>query len=239
MGILVSLLVVNTTNAGVVVSAKLSLVIDISGSVSTSEYNLMMDGYSRAFMDVGIRSNILSQENGIAANVVFFASTPTTNNAWFHLNSESSITAFANYLGSVTRPGSVGNQTGIGNAMNGSIANLLDNSEFTSSRLVMDVSGDGQNNIGVSPSSARDRAAVAGIRINGITIGGGIALFNHYDVNVRTVDGFVVSADSLDDFAEPLRNKIFLETQAVPEPSTMLCCLLGCGVIGFVGRVRR
>ena len=56
------------------VELELSLVVDVSGSISTTEYNLQMDGYANAFRDPTVISGILSYANGIAVNMVQFAS---------------------------------------------------------------------------------------------------------------------------------------------------------------------
>ncbi len=231
------MLAVAPADGSIIVGTKLSLVIDVSGSVDTSEYNLMMDGYRDAFLDSQVQTNIMSQANGIAVNVVFFSSNPTTSNAWVHLNSVASINAFANYLDTVVRPGTgtVGNLTGIAGAMNQSRADLLNNSAISSSRLVMDVSGDGEENVGAhnDVNIARNLAAAAGIRVNGLTIDGQFnGLTTYYNNRVRTADGFVLNANSFADFRNAVRQKIFFETQAVPEPGSALVWLVGVSLLG-------
>lgn len=232
-----SMLAVAPAQGSIIVGTKLSLVIDVSGSVDTSEYNLMMDGYRDAFLDSQVQTNILSQANGIAVNVVFFSTNPTTSNAWVHLNSVASINAFANYLDTVARPtlGDVGNLTGIARGMNQGIADLLNTTAYSSSRLVMDVSGDGIENVDGTPAviAARNAAAANGIRVNGLTIDGNVGgLLAFYNNNVRTADGFVLNADSFSDFRDAVRQKIFFETQAVPEPGSALVWLVGVSLLG-------
>ena len=53
-----------TSASAVPVDLGLSLVIDVSGSVSTAEYNLQMDGYANAFRSSAVQQNILGGNVG-------------------------------------------------------------------------------------------------------------------------------------------------------------------------------
>ena len=52
--------------AAVPVAVELALLVDVSGSVDNSEYNLQKTGYVNAFKDAIIQSNIASLTGGIA-----------------------------------------------------------------------------------------------------------------------------------------------------------------------------
>jgi hypothetical protein len=68
-----------SAQSAMVVDGAFSLVIDVSSSINTNEYNLQMDGYANAFRAASVQEKLLRGPNGKAAvNVVFFASNPFT-----------------------------------------------------------------------------------------------------------------------------------------------------------------
>lgn len=224
----------NESQGSINVGTKLSLVIDISGSIDTSEYNLMMDGYAEAFNNAAVRGNILSQTNGIAVNIVFFSS-EAVSNGWFHLDSNAAIDTFRDYLAGLARPdsGVVGTQTDIAAGMVLGLSALAD-IEFLSNRLIMDVSGDGEQNQGSHDlvNAQRDLAAIAGINVNGLAIGGP-SLLAYYDARVKTSGGFAIQANNFALFKAAVLRKIRRETQEpLPEPTTIMIWG-GLGLIAF------
>src|SRR4051794_19231929 len=61
----------STPSQAVPVGLELSLLVDVSGSVDNSEYNLQKQGYVNAFSDPGLVSAILASTGGsIAVNFV-------------------------------------------------------------------------------------------------------------------------------------------------------------------------
>lgn len=81
-------------------------------------------------------------------------------------------------------------------------ARLLRDRRIDATRRVIDVSGDGLNNMGRPPSAARDAAVEAGITVNGLAITTEIpALDIYYEDNVIGGSGaFAIATDSFDSF---------------------------------------
>jgi len=238
----------------IAVDLELSLVIDVSGSVDTTEYNLQMDGYADAFRSTTVKNAILAG-NGIAVNAVFFSSSATEGVPFTLLNSEASILAFADVLDAFVRPSSgvVGTETDIHAGIDAAVATFGTETGgaangFESPRQVIDVSGDGLDNDGSAPSIARDDALLAGVDvINGLAIEGDFGPFgvtNHYTANVIGGTGaFVITAEGFDDFATAVENKLVTEIignpNAVPEPVTASLGLLSLGALGMFATRRR
>ena len=93
---------------------------------------------------------------------------------------------------------------------------LLQGTQFTSARHVIDISGDGTNNVRPHPPMARDAAVQAGITINGLTI---INEAKDLDVYYRnTVIGgpgaFVIVAQDYEDYARAMVRKLVREINA-------------------------
>ena len=225
------------------VDVGLSLVIDVSGSVSTSEYNLQMDGYANAFRDSAIQSNILSGTNGaIGVNVVFFASNffSTSLDTYSILNDTASINAFADTLDNFARPGGGGTAiyTGTNRAVDLMLAAVA-NDTIETTNLVIDVSGDGTSSSTLD-QAARDNAAANNITINGLPIGS-TSIADYYTNNVITSDGFAIQANSFADFSSAARTKLNIETGGdnnVPVPGTLALLGLGLTCLAFARKKR-
>ena len=243
-----TLLAIGSTAQAIPVDLELSLVIDVSGSVSDAEYDLQMDGYAAAFRDAGIQSAILGGPNGaIAVNGVFFASSAAESIPFTLLDSATAIDAFADTLDTFARPFGGGTDifdgtnlavttfgTETGGAANG----------FESTRQVIDVSGDGTDSVSAN-QAARDNALAAGVdAINGIAIESGptsTTITDFYRDNVIGGTGsFVITATGFDTFGDGIRTKLEAEIQqppndppvpGVPEPSAL--ALFGIGMLGF------
>jgi hypothetical protein len=239
---LIAMLSMGTAKAAII-DLELSLVVDISGSVNSAEYNLQMDGYAAAFRDLTIQDRIANSINGLAVNVIFFASNAaiTTLDAFTILTNAAEANLFANLLDSFARPttgstavgGTTSTQTGIGNGINRAVELLNGNGLDGTFGGGIDVSGDGSNNFGIEPKLQSDLALAAGYTVNGLAIGPG--LVPYYTSNVITSNGFVVEAADFNDFTRAAIQKIELETRVIQTPEPSMLAFLALGLL-FISR---
>ena len=222
------------------VATELALLIDVSGSVSTSEFNLQRGGYVNAFRDPGIQSAIDSG-NSLAASLVYWSGATQQVQAvgWTLIDSAASANSFADAIDATTRPYS-GN-TNIDRALVFATP-LFESNGFEGTRKVIDISGDGTSNTTLT-ANARDAALAAGIdQINGLPIGG-TSIENFYSTYVIGGAGsFIQAANTFADFDGAVRTKIGREivvVPVIPEPETYALMLAGLGVMGWLSKRRK
>ncbi len=191
--------------------AALALVfaIDVSGSIGSDTYILERDGTARAFLDPRVEKAIASLPGGIEALVLEWSdpSTIATAVPWTLVKGKRSAAAFAAALRESKR--SSYGLTAIGPAILAAMAAFAHMPE-PAARRVIDISGDGIANFGLSPALARDRAAAAGITINGLAIldkEPWLAGYYRHEV-IAGPSAFVIKAESYDSFARAMRLKL-------------------------------
>lgn len=224
--------------APVDVDVELQLLVDVSGSISSSEFNLQRQGYEDAFRSTQVINAITGGDIGsVAVQMIYWSSDTLQQIAvdWTEVTDATSSNALADAIAAASRP--FGGSTGIEAAMDFGRPLFFSN-DFNGTRLVQDVSGDGQDNEGGNPAAARDAADAAGITVNALPIGGS-SITNYYANNVATLDGFVLGASGFDEFADAVRRKIFVEITdtEIPVPAPLL--LMGSALAGFVGTKKR
>lgn len=152
------------------VDLELVLAVDVSGSIDTEHAYLQRSGYVRALTDGRVVEAIRSGSFGrIALTYVEWAddSLQRTVVDWQVVDGLASAKDFARRLGGA--PTVTEARTSISALIDYCVPLFADNG-FESSRHVIDVSGDGENNVGRAVTLARDAAVNAGVTINGLPI---------------------------------------------------------------------
>ncbi|KXJ40201.1 MAG: hypothetical protein AXA67_14085 [Methylothermaceae bacteria B42] len=218
------------------VGLELALLVDVSGSVNNSEYNLQKTGYVNAFKDPALAS--ILPTNGIAVTYIEWSGSSQQAQLvdWTHITDATSASNFGDDIAATSR--AFGGSTAPGSAINFAVPKF-NNNGFEGVRLVIDVSGDGRQNSGANTANARDAALAAGIdAINGLPIlTDDPSLDTWYQNNVVGGTGaFLLTANNFSDFAQAIQQKIKREVGGggggtVPEPATMF--LFAIGLVGF------
>jgi hypothetical protein len=202
------------------VDLQLVLAIDSSSSVSMDEYYLQLDGYAAAFRHPDLLKAIRSGSRQAVAVMMFEWSGPKQQQVgfeWRILDDAPSLEKFAAELQNAPRL-VIGGQTAIGNAIDFAVE-LLDRSEGSGGRLVIDISGDGASNQGRAVTAARDDALFRGVIINGLAV-----LNEEPDVDefyrhfvVGGPGAFVIAARDYTDFSEAILKKLVREITTVAQ----------------------
>jgi len=234
--------------SAVAVDLELLLLVDVSGSISSTEFNLQRQGYVDAFRDTDVINKI---ENGaiksIAASLIYWSTNQVVAVDWALIDDSLSSNAFADSIAAAARPSS--GLTYLAEALNFG-APTFDSNGFEGTRNVIDISGDGRDNSGscgsafscVALQNARDAAIAAGTdTINALWIqSSGLVAYGVENV-LAGPGAFSSFATNFEDFGDAVLGKIKREIEnnnnVVPEPSTYL--LLGSGIAGLIVWRRR
>ena len=230
------------------VDLELVLAVDVSRSMDPGEQDLQKQGYMAALQHpevlAAIRSGFLGR---IAVTYVEWAgpASQATIAPWTLIDGEASAEAFT--AGIADRPISYLHGTSISGAL-AFAAGLFDDNQFRATRQVIDVSGDGPNNMGAPVLAVRETVLAKGITINGLPIMIGGESFGGY--NIRELDiyyedcviggpgAFLLTVQNIDRIAEAIRRKLVLEIAGAPprivpaaatflEPERRIDCLIG------------
>lgn len=213
------------------VDVELQLLIDISGSVNSNEYYLQMQGYSDAFASDNVQNAILNGTEGqIAVQLIMWSGSSNQQVMidWALVDSVESADNLATEIASIARPFS--GWTAIGSAIEYAYP-LMVNNDFAGTKQIIDISGDGTNNNGISPAQASAAAINAGVdTINGIVITENQNVIDQYAQDVVAGDTpFLLAPATFNDFQIAIEDKIVAEIEgstppnavAIPEPNSI------------------
>jgi len=196
------------------VDANLVLAVDASGSVDNTRFELQKEGYAAAFRNPKVLAAIRAGDHqSIAVSMVQWTG-PTLHVVvvpWMVVRDQRTAMALAAAIDAAPRQ-IFGGGTSLSGAIDYSVIMLAANS-IRATRQIIDISGDGSNNIGRLPTQARDEAVKLGIRINGLPI---LTLEPDLDVYYRqnVIGGpgaFVIAAKNYDQFADAILRKLIAE----------------------------
>jgi hypothetical protein len=206
--------------ADVRVDLELILAVDVSRSMDTDEQQLQRDGYVAALTHPEVLDAIRQGRHGrIALSYVEWAGPEVQYKVvdWRVIDGLDSARAFAGALAQAPIQRFRG--TSISNSL-AFVAPQFDHNGYEAKRRVIDVSGDGPNNMGIPIEVVREPIVAAGITINGLPImikqmTGFAAIPNldeyYEDCVIGGFGAFLVVVHSADQFAETIRRKLVLE----------------------------
>ena len=228
------------------VDLELVLAVDVSRSMDPTEQELQKDGYVAALQHpeviAAIRAGMLGK---IAVTYVEWAgdSSQEMIAPWALIEDAQTARLFASQI-SAAQPSRI-MRTSISGAITFA-SGLFDGNGFSSTRQVIDVSGDGPNNAGAPVLPARQAVLDRGITINGLPIMIQEDLFSGYSIRELDVyyedcviggpGAFLITVDSIERIAEAIRRKLVLEiagvaARVVPvqfaEERPQMDCLIG------------
>jgi Protein of unknown function (DUF1194) len=151
------------------VGMQLILAADVSGSVNATRYKTQQDGYLEALGDPRVMSVIRELDPpAIAITFIAWSRDQEVMVPWMLVRDAASMDLFRDRLRNARRP-PIGINTFISRAL--FFCGAQFDREFTGGRKVLDVSGDGDDNQGISGlHAARDALLAKGVIINGLPI---------------------------------------------------------------------
>lgn len=196
------------------VDLALVLALDVSGSVNAYEYELQRDGLAAAFRDPEVLAAIqLGQRKRIAVVAVQWAGVgkQMISVPWKIIGDQETAWAFSDEIRAMPRK-FINGETHISGIIDFA-AKVAFQAPASAARYVIDISGDGMDNVGYAPDFARNRALKSGVTINGLAILNETPRLTEY-YHHRVIGGpnaFVMKANRYEDYAEAIRKKLIRE----------------------------
>ncbi|WP_339805893.1 DUF1194 domain-containing protein [uncultured Marinobacter sp.] len=222
----VSLVLPFAARAGVI---ELALVVDASGSINGSEWNLQRQGYSNAI------NAILPADGSVAVSVVRFGSSASVVRGMTLINDVTAKADLVSFFLTLSQSGNGGST-----CISCGIIRAEETFTGTADRAIIDVSTDGGWNTGVNPAGPEGTMGTSAWAVeNGAadvvnTIGIGPAANINFEYGP---DSFGLAASSFENFEEVLKLKLGREI-GIPVSEPAGAALLLLGLLGLVARRR-
>jgi hypothetical protein len=210
------------------VDVELILAVDVSGSMDRDEHQVQRQGYAAALRHPDFVKAV--QAGGFQRVAITYVEWAGPGRQavvlpWTAITGEAEALAVADHLAG--SPVNFMRGTSISDALD-YVLPLFDDNGFEGARRVIDVSGDGPNNMGPPIVPARDRVLAAGVTINGLPImirpsmrgaPAGYGLDSYYrDCVIGGPGAFVLPVRDASGMAEAIRQKLILDiAQGSPE----------------------
>lgn len=190
--------------------------LDISSSVSETEYRLQLDGLAAALTSPAVLEAIVQPAGTHIAAAAYEWSgygQQSLIRGWTLLDSPAAIERFADTLRAHQRPNS-DRPTALGKGVQ--FGGILLRAAPPCARRVLDISGDGVNNVGVGPSYFYQRGLLDGATVNGLVIRGDEPdPVRYYQTDVIFgPDAFVALAENFRDYRSAMREKLLREIES-------------------------
>ncbi len=189
----------------------LVLAVDVSGSVSTHEYRIQMDGLAAALRDGIVADALVDQQAQLSLIQWTGSSRQRQTISWQAMHSLEDVSDFAVLVEQDQRRWR-NFSTAIGEAVALSIASFDAVPQCT--RRVIDVSGDGVSNEGDTPDTWHPALKEKGIIVNALAIETDETDLTAYffESLIFGEGAFVVTANGFEDYPEQIRRKLQRET---------------------------
>ncbi len=204
---------------------EIALLIDGSGSIGSSDYQLQLDGYRNTFASGSFYTDYIASSN---YDSVYFAAWQFSDSIrleadWTEIDSDASANTFGNLFNTAEMT-QIGSLTNTGGAINTAMSSLLGNGYGggVNDTMIIDISTDGVPTSGPDPYLAADLARSDEITINAIGVGGGVnSAFLEDIVGIGSgsdYTGFYELAVDFDAFGDAIQAKIGREVRGDDDP---------------------
>lgn len=189
----------------------LVLAVDVSGSVDQAEYATQMQGLAIALQDGIVADTLVDQSAKVTLIQWSGSSRQRQTVPWFQINTYADVVSLSDRISNDPREWR-NFSTAIGEALEASLEALEDVADCT--RKVIDVSGDGVSNEGVTPRILHPKLKAQGVIVNGLAIETDPTdLAAYFYENLIVGEGaFVVTADGFEDYPAQIKRKLQRET---------------------------
>ena len=210
------------------VDAEIVLAVDASRSMDLAEFAVQRDGYLQALRHPDLVRAITAGPLGRIAIAYFEWSGQAQDGSlvpWRVIDGPAAAARLADEI--ATMPVARTRGTSISRAIQFATV-LIEDDAIEGTRRVIDVSGDGANNVGPPVTGARDEALARGITINRLPIvisefGAQAGLDRYYEDCVIGGEGaFMVVAQTGEDLARTIRRKLILEISGLAPPARLV-----------------